>query len=86
MYKMWRKTNYRSFNDRCSRVGFTPLADEKKLKPRYLRVICDTCVDCGCIENIRVENTIVESSWEETKEICQFCGSRLSDFSLIARW
>lgn len=38
-------------------VGFTPSADEKKLKPRYLRVICDTCVDCGCIENIRVENT-----------------------------
>lgn len=38
-------------------IGFTPLTDEKKFKPRYLRVLCDTCVECGSIENIRVENT-----------------------------
>lgn len=38
-------------------VGFIPLTDEKKFKQRYLKVICDTCVDCGCVENIQVENT-----------------------------
>jgi len=37
-------------------IGFTPLADEKKLKPRYARVFCDTCVQCGSVENIHVEN------------------------------
>ena len=36
-------------------IRFTPLADEKKLKPRYAKVICDTYVNCGSIENIRVE-------------------------------
>lgn len=36
-------------------VGFTPLADEKKFKPQYLRVICDACVKCGYITNIRLE-------------------------------
>ncbi|MBQ7012593.1 MAG: hypothetical protein IJN11_01580 [Oscillospiraceae bacterium] len=36
-------------------VGFTPLADEKKFKPRYVGLICDTCVQCGSVENIRVE-------------------------------
>ena len=37
-------------------VGFTPLADEKKWKPRYTKVFCDACTQCGSIENIRVEN------------------------------
>ncbi|MBE6665343.1 MAG: hypothetical protein E7603_03845 [Ruminococcaceae bacterium] len=37
-------------------IGFTPLADEKKMKPRYARVFCDTCIQCGNVENIRVEN------------------------------
>lgn len=36
-------------------IGFTPLEDEKRLKPRYARVTCDTCVQCGNIDNIRVE-------------------------------
>jgi hypothetical protein len=36
-------------------VGFTPLEDEKKLKPRHLKVFCDACVECGSIENIRAE-------------------------------
>ena len=35
---------------------FIPLCDEKKLKRRRLKVICDTCVECGNIENICVEN------------------------------
>lgn len=26
---------------------FTPLCDEKKLKRRHLKVLCDTCVECG---------------------------------------
>ena len=34
---------------------FTPLCDEKKLKRRHLKVLCDTCVECGSIENIRAE-------------------------------
>ena len=36
-------------------VEFTPLCDEKKLKRRNLMVLCDTCVECGNIENIRAE-------------------------------
>lgn len=36
-------------------IGFTPLSDEKKLKPRYARVICNTCTQCGSISNLRVE-------------------------------
>lgn len=38
---------------------FTPLCDEKKLKRRYLKVLCDTCVECGSIENIRAEKTAI---------------------------
>ena len=34
---------------------FTPLCDEKKLRRRHLKVLCDTCVECGCIENFRAE-------------------------------
>lgn len=38
-----------------SLVGFTPLGDEKKLKPRYAKVFCDVCACCGSVENLRVE-------------------------------
>lgn len=34
---------------------FIPQRDEKKLIRRHLKVLCDTCVECGNIENIRVE-------------------------------
>lgn len=34
---------------------FTPLCDEKKFRRRHTIVICDACVECGNIENIRVE-------------------------------
>ena len=37
-------------------VEFIPLCDEKKLKRRRLKVVCDTCVECGNIDNICVEN------------------------------
>ncbi len=36
-------------------VEFIPQGDEKKLKPRHVKVLCDTCTVCGNIENIRVE-------------------------------
>lgn len=36
-------------------VEFLPQGDEKKLKPRHAKVLCDTCTACGNIENIRVE-------------------------------
>ncbi len=38
---------------------FTLLCDEKKLKHRHLKVLCDTCVECGSIENIRAEKTAI---------------------------
>ena len=34
---------------------FIPQCDEKKLIRRHLKVLCDTCVECGNIENIRIE-------------------------------
>lgn len=37
-------------------VVFAPIEDEKKFFQRNSKVICDTCIECGCIENIRVEN------------------------------
>lgn len=36
-------------------VEFIPQGDEKKLKPRHTKLLCDTCTVCGNIENIRVE-------------------------------
>lgn len=36
-------------------VEFTPLCDETKFLRRHVKVLCDTCVECGNIENIRVE-------------------------------
>ena len=36
-------------------LGVTPVEDEKKFKPRYTGIICDTCSQCGNIENIRAE-------------------------------
>ncbi len=33
----------------------TPIEDEKKLKPRHSKILCDTCTKCGNIENIRAE-------------------------------
>ena len=36
-------------------LGVTPEEDAKKLRPRYSNIICDTCVRCGNIENIRAE-------------------------------
>lgn len=37
-------------------VGFMPLGEEKKFRPKYTHVICDACVQCGSITNIRVES------------------------------
>ena len=37
-------------------LGFTPLEDEKKFRPRSAKVFCDVCLSCGSVENIRVEN------------------------------
>ena len=34
---------------------FTPLYDEMKLKRRHLKVLCDTCVECGSMENFHTE-------------------------------
>ena len=34
---------------------FTPLYDEKKLKYRHLKVLCDTCVECRSMENFHTE-------------------------------
>ena len=34
---------------------FTPLCDEKKLKYRHLKVLCDTCVECRSMENYHTE-------------------------------
>ena len=36
-------------------LGVTPVEDAKKMKPRYSNILCDTCVQCGSVENIRVE-------------------------------
>lgn len=36
-------------------LGVTPVEDAKKLRPRYTSVVCDVCVQCGNIENIRAE-------------------------------
>jgi len=36
-------------------LGVTPHTDAKKMKPHYSNVLCDTCVKCGHIENIRAE-------------------------------
>ncbi len=36
-------------------LGVTPIEDEKKLKPRYANLLCDTCVQCGNVENIHTE-------------------------------
>ncbi len=36
-------------------LGFSPLGEEKKLRPKYTSVFCDTCSKCGEITNIRVE-------------------------------
>lgn len=36
-------------------VEFILQGDEKKLKSRHAKVICDTCTVCGNIENIRAE-------------------------------
>ena len=36
-------------------LGVTPVTDAKKMKPRYSNILCDTCVKCGHIENIRAE-------------------------------
>ena len=36
-------------------LGVTPIEDAKKLKSRYTNILCDTCVHCGNIDNIRAE-------------------------------
>lgn len=36
-------------------IGFIPQCDEKKFKRRHAKVLCDTCVECGSIENIRAQ-------------------------------
>ena len=50
---------------------FTLLCDEKKLKHRHLKVLCDTCVECGSIENIRAEKTaILKQPLTNKRSIC----------------
>ena len=50
---------------------FTPLCDEKKLKRRRLKVLCDTCVECGNIENIRAEKAaILKQPLMNKRSIC----------------
>lgn len=39
-----------------SGVCFVPMEDFTKIKKRKSVVKCDACTQCGCIENIRVEN------------------------------
>ena len=36
-------------------VGFTPLGEEKKFRPKYVHVVCDACRRCGSITNLRAE-------------------------------
>lgn len=36
-------------------IEFFPLDEEKKLIKKHLKVLCDTCIECGNVENIRVE-------------------------------
>ena len=36
-------------------LGFIPAEDMKKFKPRYSGIICEACVQCGNVENIRVQ-------------------------------
>ncbi len=36
-------------------LGFTPLEDENRLRPRYAKAVCEACVECGNIVNIRIE-------------------------------
>lgn len=36
-------------------LGISPTEDAKKLKARYSNILCDTCVQCGSVENIRAE-------------------------------
>jgi hypothetical protein len=36
-------------------LGFTPREDEEKLRPRYAKAICETCLECGSIFDIRVQ-------------------------------
>ncbi len=38
-------------------VTWTPLSDEKKLRPRRMDVVCDCCGRCGAISNLRVRDT-----------------------------
>lgn len=40
-----------------SPVCYTPLEDVNKVKARNVVVLCDACVSCGAIENIRLEET-----------------------------
>ena len=36
-------------------LGVSPVEDDKKLKRRYSNILCDTCVQCGNVENMRAE-------------------------------
>ena len=44
-------------------VGFMPLEDVKKFRPRYVHVVCDACCQCGAITNIRVEKPEILQSF-----------------------
>lgn len=60
-------------NNRCSKCGgelissclstganlliVVPIDDMRSFRPRYSKVLCDTCVQCGNIENIRAEES-----------------------------
>ena len=44
--------DYASFHS----IIFTPVADLNKAAKRKTGVICDACIQCGNIENIRVED------------------------------
>ncbi len=36
-------------------LGTAPVEDDRKIKPRYSTILCDTCVECGNIERIYAE-------------------------------
>ena len=37
-------------------VIYTPMEELNKIKKIQTGVICDACTQCGCIENLRVED------------------------------
>ena len=44
------------FTTGANLLGVTSIEDAKKFRPRYSNILCDTCANCGNIENIRAED------------------------------